>query len=144
MSRVTGMDLPEGWPEFPEAFGPNVPQGDVPWTGYLFLVNDQIVGNGGFVRPPDDEGTVEIGYEIAPEFRSQGHATSAVRKLIDLAFRAGATRVIAHSLALPNASNAVMVKAGMRQVAASADPDVGSIWRYAISVDDPLPRADPT
>ena len=132
LACALGMALPEGWPEFPEAFGSNVPQVDVPWTGYLFLVDDRIVGNGGFVGSPDGEGAVEIGYEIAPGYRNRGYATAAVRRMINLAFRGGATRVIAHSLAVPNASNAVMVKAGMRHVATCPDPDVGTTWRYMI------------
>ena len=98
-AQLLEMDLPEGWPEFPEAFGTDAPQDDAPWTGYLFLANGALVGNGGFVGPPDQEGTVEIGYEIAPEYRNRGHATRAVRKMIELAFHSGAKRVIAHSLA---------------------------------------------
>lgn len=131
-SQSLELDLPEGWPEFPEAFGTDTPPQDAPWTGYLFLANGKLVGNGGFVGPPDQDGTVEIGYEIAPEYRNRGHATRAVRKLIELAFHSGAKRVVAHSLPLPNASNAVMAKAGMRHVTTCSNPEVGSIWRYAI------------
>jgi RimJ/RimL family protein N-acetyltransferase len=131
-SQSLKLDLPEGWPEFPEAFGTDAPQEGPPWTGYLFLANGALVGNGGFVGPPDQEGAVEIGYEIAPDYRNQGHATRAVRQLIELAFRSGASRIIAHSLALPNASNAVMTKAGMRLIATCSHPEVGLTWRYAI------------
>ena len=131
-SQLLELDLPEGWPEFPEAFGTDAPQAEAPWTGYLFLADGKLVGNGGFAGSPDPEGTVEIGYEIAPEYRNQGHATRAVRKMIELAFHGGATRVIAHSLPLPNASNAVMAKAGMRHVSTCPNPELGSTWRFAI------------
>ena len=131
-AQLLELDLPEGWPEFPEAFGTDATQDDAPWTGYLLLANGALVGNGGFGGPPDQDGTVEIGYEIAPEYRNRGNATRAVRYLIERAFRSGAARVIAHSLANPNASNAVMTKAGMRHVATSPHPEVGLTWRYAI------------
>ena len=134
-SQLLELDLPAGWPEFPEAFGTGAPQQDALWCGYLFLANGTLIGNGGFVGTPDQEGTVEIGYEIAPEHRNRGHATRAVRHLIQLAFGGGATRVIAHSLAIPNASNAVLTKAGMRHLATCPHPEVGSTWRYAIDAD---------
>ena len=134
-AQLLELDLPEGWPEFPEAFETDAPQQDEPWCGYLFLANGALLGNGGFVGPPDQEGTVEIGYEIAPEHRNRGHATRAVRHLIQLAFRRGATRVIGHSLAIPNASNAVMAKAGMRHLGTCPHPEVGSTWRYEIEAD---------
>lgn len=134
-SDKLALELPEGWPEFPEAFGAGTLQDAAPWTGYLFVANGALVGNGGFVGPPDPRGTVEIGYEIAPEYRNRGHATRAVRQLIALAFASGATRVTAHSLANPNASNAVMTKAGMRHVATCRHPEVGSTWRFAIGAE---------
>ena len=132
LSCYLQLDLPDGWPEFPEAFEPSTRQPDVPWIGYIFVAEGGIVGNGGFTGPPDRDGVVEIGYEIAPEHRNQGHATRAAEKLISLAFCSGAKRVIAHSLAAPNASNAVMAKVGMRYVATRLNAEVGSTWRYAI------------
>jgi RimJ/RimL family protein N-acetyltransferase len=113
-SRIA-VALPEGWPQFPEAFRPTGVAHEAPWTGYLFLSRTAplLIGNGGFVAPPDPSGTVEIGYEIAPLYRGCGYATEAARRLLSIARASGATAVIAHSLAAPNASNAVMRKIGM-------------------------------
>lgn len=130
-SRMVGLQVPDGWPEFPEAFGPlSGAPSPAPWTGYLFAVGDELVGNGGFVGPPDPANMVEIGYEIAPAYRGRGYATRAVERLIDVAFDQGATGVCAHSLAETNASNRVMLKAGMSFAEAVPNEEVGEVWRF--------------
>jgi RimJ/RimL family protein N-acetyltransferase len=129
---LLGATLPEGWPEFPEAFQ-NCDETPDPWHGYLFVHREElrIVGNGGFVGPPGEESEVEIGYEIAPEFRNQGYATEAAAGLVELAFTKGVRAVTAHSLPWPNASTAVMQKLGMsrRDEVATAE---GVIWRWCV------------
>ena len=72
-AEAVGANLPEGWPEFPEAFQGDTADPATEWTGYLFLQRDkpELVGNSGFVAPPDADGVVEIGYEIAPSLRGQ-------------------------------------------------------------------------
>lgn len=129
---LVGVRLPQGWPEFPEAFG-DCTEIPYPWHGYLFIRRDepQLVGNGGFVGPPDSDGSVEIGYEIAPAFRNSGNATEAAAALMQLAFANGATTVVAHSLPWPNASTAVMQKLGMQFVADIASP-AGNVWRWQV------------
>jgi ribosomal-protein-alanine N-acetyltransferase len=130
---LTGVTLPEGWPEFPQAFSDCVETSD-PWHGYLFVRRDEslLVGNGGFVGPPDEAGQLEIGYEIAPSFRNSGYAAEAASGLIGLAFAHGARAVIAHSLPWPNASTAVMQKLGMKQTAEIA-ASRGKVWRWILT-----------
>ena len=137
--RLTGLVLPDGWPEFPEAFDPSFGVTPPPWGGYLFLANDRLVGNGGFVGQPADSGVVEIGFEVAPSHRNQGHGTRAISSLIALAFENGATRVTAHSLAIANASNAAMTKAGMKFCEACPHSDLGWTWRYEIADPETCP-----
>jgi RimJ/RimL family protein N-acetyltransferase len=133
-AAVIETDLPSGWPEFPEAFASDGPASASPWTGYLFVRSDDeaLVGNGGFVSAPDAAGAVEIGYEIAPDYRNMGFATAAVRLLLETAFANGARSVVAHTRATPDASGAVLRKAGLRQVAELPDPELGGIWRWQI------------
>jgi RimJ/RimL family protein N-acetyltransferase len=127
--------LPDGWPEFPQTFTSGGESHPAPWTGYLFLASGsrQLIGNGGFVAPPDAEGTVEIGYEIAPCFRNRGYATEAATMLRNVARTAGARTLIAHSLAEPNASNAVLRKIGMTF---SKESQRGSlkVWQWRIDL----------
>ena len=86
---LLGSAVPTGWPEFPESIEFTAGQfrehpEQAPWWMQLFLVDHALVGSGGFVGPPV-EGVVEIGYEIAPEFRGRGYATAAAQAMIDRA-----------------------------------------------------------
>lgn len=85
-SQLIGSPVPDGWPEFPEAIDftlqhlQNAPEADRAWSMQFFIepATGRLVGSGGFAAPPVD-GTVEIGYEIAPEFRGHGSGTAAAR-----------------------------------------------------------------
>lgn len=139
LARLLGVVVPEGWPEFPEAFVP-APEGVVPrpteWNGYLFIdtAKAALVGNGGFHGPPSDVGEVEIGYEIAAEFRNQGYATEAVRALLTFAFRDPRVRfIVAHTLAEKNASNSVLARLGFHRVAELNNVELGRMWRWLIA-----------
>lgn len=131
LTGLLGLRLLDGWPQFPEAFDPHGPDLPPPWGGHLFVVDDEVVGNGGFTGPPDPDGRVEIGYEIAPSRRNRGHATAAGRALLGLVWENGATQVIAHSLAEWNASNRVMHKIGLQFAEAVPNLEVGTVWRFA-------------
>lgn len=134
-ANLLGVRLPEGWPEFPQAFAVDSDSSSPPWSGYLFAGKDScnLIGNGGFVSSPDSSGAVEIGYEIAPEYRNQGFATEAAQALMEIAHKGGARTVIAHSLPFPNASNAVMRKLGMSFVSELGARD-DRVWRWQRSL----------
>ena len=135
LGALLGLSIPEGWPEFPEAFAPSKQERPVnkAWPGYLFVLPGEgaLIGNGGFVGPPDAAGFVEIGYEIAPSFRNRGLATAAVVAMIQYAFSHNEVQgVVAHTLAEKNASNAVLKKAGMLFVEELPNPEVGHVWLW--------------
>lgn len=135
LASVLSLRIPAEWPQFPEAFDPTAQAVESEWSGYFFVSEhyQSVVGNGGFVGPPI-EGQVEIGYEIAPEFRNKGLATAAVRAILSTAFKSSSVqRVVAHTLAERNASNAVLVKVGMSFVAELANEEVGKIWQWQIA-----------
>lgn len=145
LAALLQMTVPDGWPSFPEAFslaGDAASQSSrfaTDWGGYFFIhpLAGALVGNGGFKGPPSPSGSVEIGYEIASEYRNRGFATEAVKGLLDRAFSFEEPRaVIAHTLAEMNASNAVLRKAGMRFDGEQQDSEVGKIWRWRISRND--------
>jgi len=57
-----------------------------------------LVGNGGFFGPPDDQGTVEIGYSVCKGSRGAGIATEIVSALLDYAWGKNAVkRVVART-----------------------------------------------
>jgi RimJ/RimL family protein N-acetyltransferase len=137
-----GIDVIEGWAGFPEALPHSLVAArrhDAnPWGSHLFFDDDgALVGFGGFKGPPI-EGEVEVGYAIAPTRQGRGLATAATRAMIDRARDRGATRVIAHTLATPNASTAVLVRCGFTCTATIPDPEGGvdeDVWRWELPLD---------
>lgn len=140
--ELLGCAVPDGWPEFPESIEFTIDQltehpHQAGWWMHFFLADGGavLVGSGGFVGPPHD-GVVEIGYEIAPEFRGRGYATAAARAMIDKAKTATGrlTTVVAHTLAHENPSTAVLRRLGFTRVAEIEDSDDGPLWRWEVAV----------
>jgi [ribosomal protein S5]-alanine N-acetyltransferase len=136
-----GIAVVEGWAGFPEALPHALDAArrhDAdPWGSHLFFDDDgALVGFGGFKGPPDG-GEVEIGYAIAPDRQGRGLATTATRTMIASARERGATRVVAHTLATPNGSTAVLVRCGFTRTATIGDPDNGvddDVWRWELEL----------
>lgn len=136
-----GVAVIEGWAGFPEALPHALDAArrhDAdPWGSHLFFDDDgAVVGFGGFKGSPQD-GEVEIGYAIAPARRGRGLATAATRTFIDRARDRGVTRVVAHTLATPNASTAVLDHCGFMRTATIADPEAGvdgDVWRWELEL----------
>lgn len=91
-----GADVPEGMPDDLESFlryrlaqvevDPSILQ----WLGRAMVLTDEAgtrraIGTLGFHGPPDDEGRLEVGYRVEPEYRRHGFAREAVAALFDWA-----------------------------------------------------------
>lgn len=102
------------------------------WWTHLFVhaADRALIGLGGYTGPPDD-GTVEIGYGIAPAYRGRGLATAAAAELIARAGAAGVRTVRAHTLARPNPSTGVLTALGFTRTA-EIDSEDGPIWRWEL------------
>ena len=82
----------------------------------------QLIGGVGFLGPPDDTGSIEIGYGIAPEQRGRGLATEAVQGLLAFAWSHPSVRRVRASTEATNlASQRVLEKAGMTRTKTDAD-----------------------
>lgn len=136
-----GIPVESGWAGFPEALPILVEAATAAtpreWRPQLFFDDDgALVGNGGWKGPPDHDGTVEIGYAVAPSRQQRGIATAAVRELVQRARRAGVRTVLAHTLAEPNASTKVLERCGFVRTAELIDPDDGPVWRWMLRLRD--------
>ena len=85
-----------------------------PWWTYQLMVDGQAVGDIGFHGPPDDHQQVTIGYQVVPSAQRQGLATAACAMLIQLAWSAGARRLLANTDADNVASHRVLRRNGFR------------------------------
>jgi RimJ/RimL family protein N-acetyltransferase len=135
---LIGSPVPDGWPEFPEAIGfaldflQGASAADRAWSMHFFLdaATGRLVGSGGYAGPPAER-TVEIGYEIAPEFRGQGFGTAAARAMVERAVARGEVdHLLAHTLPGPNPSTGVLVSLGFDHTAEQEDPEVGAVWEW--------------
>jgi RimJ/RimL family protein N-acetyltransferase len=77
----------------------------------------QAIGGIGFHGPPDEAGSVTIGYSLIPSARGRGYAAEALRGLVRFARKQGVRRVKGDADLDNVASHRVMVAAGMRLVA---------------------------
>jgi [ribosomal protein S5]-alanine N-acetyltransferase len=136
--ELIGSPVPDGWPEFPEAIGftltqlKNATEADRSWSMQFFVdrATGRLIGSGGFVAPPVER-TVEIGYEVAPEFRRRRLGAAAARALIESAVASDEVdHVIAHTLPGPNPSTGVLTSLGFEHVDVQQDPDVGAVWEW--------------
>ena len=111
----------------------NAPEADRPWSMQFFIdaATGRLLGSGGFSAAPVER-AVEIGYEVAPEFRGQGYGVAAARALVEHAVASGEVdQVVAHTLPGPNPSTGVLVSLGFGHVDDEQDPEVGLVWRWA-------------
>lgn len=101
----------------------------VGWYGWYAALEQPpgvavLIGCGGYFGPPDDAGTVEIGYSICAGWRGRGLAKELVRALVLNALALGATRILAHTDEDNIASVAVLDGSGFKR---APDPDRGRL-----------------
>ena len=82
-----------------------------------------LVGCGGYFGPPLDDGTVEIGYSVVPEWRRHGFATELVHALTNRAFDVPGVRRILAEAAIENAASiGVLTRCGFRRMGTGREP----------------------
>lgn len=90
-----------------------------------------IVGHGGLFRSPREEGEIEVGYVLKPDYWGHGFATEITQVSLDVGFGLGLRRIIGIAQAANVASRRVMEKCGMILEAETASPDGINGARYA-------------
>lgn len=90
---------------------------EAPWVARLVLAESMVVGRAGFHGQPDDDGVVEIGYAIDPLHRRRGHASAAVRIMLDVARGLPRVKVVRAAVGVGNyASRRLLDQFGFRKV----------------------------
>jgi [ribosomal protein S5]-alanine N-acetyltransferase len=139
LGQLLGVNTPTQWTTFADmedalpflykAFQLN----GTKWGGFFITHDDdkELLGTCGFKGNPDEEGMVELGYEIHENYRLQGLATETAAGLIDYAMGHKEVKIIrAHTLAHNNPSVSVLRKLNFRLMGVYTDPDDGDVWRW--------------
>jgi [ribosomal protein S5]-alanine N-acetyltransferase len=134
--EMLGVRVPEHWPgpDLVEAlpfFIENMEKApsEPAWDLIAIHKTDQaVIGDIGFMGEPDEEGVVEVGYSIVPEYRNQGYATEMARGLITWAFEEKGIQIVTAACLDENiGSIKVLEKLGMRRL----EPD-GNMLKWGI------------
>jgi [ribosomal protein S5]-alanine N-acetyltransferase len=124
-ANLLGAKVPENWP--PESTVDALPlflewleasPDSAGWFGWYALSRNQdasapmLVGGGGFLGPPQ-EGQVNIGYSVLPQFQGSGFATEMVGALVEWAWQQkSVARIVAETEWANPASVRVLSKLG--------------------------------
>jgi RimJ/RimL family protein N-acetyltransferase len=85
-----------------------------------------VVGAGGFLGPPDDDGEVEIGFSVVSSWQGRGYAGEMAEALVGVALAdRRVRRIVAHTTEANAASCGVLRKAGLCR--AGVGPEPGSV-----------------
>ncbi len=106
-ARLLGADVPANWPPESAAdaldFFLHLLEDNPAWEGWLawyVLLGDAatrrwtLVGGVGFKGAPDEEGRVEMGYSVLPQFQGRGIATEMARGVVAWAASTGRVREV--------------------------------------------------
>jgi RimJ/RimL family protein N-acetyltransferase len=111
--RFLGNGQPMSPAEVVSAELPRVLADHGPLGFWAAFAGEEFVG--WFCAEPTPDGT-EIGYRLARSAWGQGYATEGAQLMVALARSAGATHVVATTMAVNTASRRVLEKVGMRYV----------------------------
>jgi RimJ/RimL family protein N-acetyltransferase len=141
LAEKLGVTISEHWNEFGSAIFQYTidklaeSEDENGWWIYFVIhkKDKRLIGGGGYKGKPTAEGTVEIGYEIAPAYRNRGFATEMTKGLIEHAFRYSNVKcILAHTLAYENPSTNVLTKCGFVKTGEVQDLEDGLVWRWEL------------
>jgi RimJ/RimL family protein N-acetyltransferase len=103
---------------------------------WMIVAHGEVVGLCGLKDPPSEAGEVELGYGVAESRRRRGHASAAVRAVVEAVRRDFAVRAIVATTAIGNlASQRVLERNGFERAGTRCDSSDGEVivWRRPLS-----------
>ena len=99
-SRILGAALPVEWPE-PDLLDVLPLQAaasqETECYGVWVMIEREsgsVVGDVGFIGPPDENGSIEVGYSVIPDRRRRGYATEAASAIVEWALSEPGVQVV--------------------------------------------------
>ena len=147
LAEFLGCEVAPGWPsdgvlnhQLPgqiAAFEQGIP---LKWLGRLIVLRARptLIGVINLKGAPDDEGRVEIGYEVQQVFRREGYASEAATALIEWCFAdATVTAVRARTLKQNEPSQQMLRQLGFKRIGPQRDPVLGEMIVWEITPSSP-------
>ena len=104
----------------------------IPWIGYFSLLENTVVGVGGYKGSPTNN-KIEIAYGVVPEEEGRGFATKICQQLIKIALNEDPDiRVLARTLMEENASTNILKKCNFKFIGIMEDPEDGRVWEWEL------------
>ena len=113
---------------------------DEPWvTGIIWDEELGVaIGKAGFHGSPDEDGMVEVGYEVDPAYRRRGYARAALQAMLDRAVADPAVRVLRASISPDNEPSLNLVASfGFERNGEQWDEEDGLEWIFEIPTPTP-------
>lgn len=142
LSKQIKANIPNNWTKFGEralAFSLGKiksSKSEKNWWSYLPILKaeNKLIGLCGYKGRPDENGIVEIGYEIKSEYNNKGYATEIAKALIKDAFKnKKVTYIQAHTLGQSNASAKVLTKCFFEKVEDIENEELGTICKWLLT-----------
>lgn len=133
-SRILGATLPTEWPQ-PDLLdvlplqASASPEMECFGVWVMIERDDQsVVGDIGFLGPPDGAGSIEVGYSVIPDRRRRGYATEAAGAMVEWAISQSGVRTVVAGCDSDNAPSVrTLERLGFRRTGQAN----GRIrWRY--------------
>jgi RimJ/RimL family protein N-acetyltransferase len=109
---------------------------DADWVTGVVVVDAVAVGGAGFHEAPNEDGVLEVGYGIDPEFRRRGHGREALRVMIDRARQEPAVRRVVASVSPDNQPSLNLIgQFGFERTGEQWDEEDGLEWVFELNVE---------
>ncbi|MFJ6793602.1 GNAT family N-acetyltransferase [Streptomyces sp. NPDC091268] len=109
-----------------------------PWTTRAAVSEPDgaVVGDAGFHGPPDETGTVQVGYTVVPRYRRRGYARAMLRALLERAAAEPDVRTVRATIRADNeASLATIAGFGFTRVGERGNERDGIAYVFEVPAD---------